>query len=319
LTQQLMTSVAHNRDSSKDKVILEGWWKKSNQKGYHDLKKGSNRYFVLTERFLDWYKKPGEPRQNSLGLDTLYLRMHTDNVSIIVGDLVHGGKEFRLSSEAGDAKARAKEWYDKITHTIDVYKDMKRAGFSKKTEIEGKKSTLPDRAEPEKREVVTEVKKEEEKPAIIVPAPAVATSVTVEHKGNTTITEVSHSSPAPPAPKVDLINPYAAAATATFVAPPTPTAFGAFPPATATVSYTSPPVATFNTFAPSPITTVYSGFGPTIIQTPGFVGHAPVQCRFCARIFQPPPAPMFACPFCNQLNQVMPQTTVTTFAAPVFY
>jgi len=252
--------------------------------------------------------------------------MHTDNVSIIVGDLVHGGKEFRLSSEAGDARARAKEWYDKITQTIDLYKDMKRAGFNKKTEVEGTKSNLPDKPEPEKREVIVDVKKEEEKPGS-------APTVIVEQKGNTTITtEVTHSGSSHQTPKVDMINPYAGpSGTPAFTgAPPSANPYNHSPSVTTTyvgggypntTVYTPPPVVTpvFNTYAGPSVTTVYPGFSaPVMTTSPLMMAPAQTfQCRFCTRLFQPPPAPMFACPFCNQLNQ-MQQTTVTTFA-PVYF
>jgi len=247
---------------------------------------------------------------------------------LIVGNLVQKGKEFQLSTESGDGRVRAKQWYDTITRTIDEYKDLKRAGFKKLNEVEGKKSTLPDVAVPEKKEVVVEKKLEDVKPA--EPKPVVS-ETRVTHDGNTTVvtkTEINpfgafggSASPAPPSPAPTHYDPFAAANPYGAGTPP-PNPYGA--PA----AYVhTPPVAApvMTTIAPAP----YAYPQPTFVQpvvTPVYGMPAPVvspmmhQCMFCRQVFQKPPTPMFGCPFCGQVNQAAPAAVMTTtYAAPVFY
>ena len=48
---------AANPGATQDVVILEGWWLKRGGKGNLN-KKPHHRYYIVTERYFDWYEKP---------------------------------------------------------------------------------------------------------------------------------------------------------------------------------------------------------------------------------------------------------------------
>jgi len=68
-----------------DHVIKEGWWKKKGGKGHID-KMAKNRYVVLTDHYLDWYTRPGDKRLGTIPLDSLYVRFHADQESLVIGN-----------------------------------------------------------------------------------------------------------------------------------------------------------------------------------------------------------------------------------------
>lgn len=72
-----------------------------------------NRYVVLTDHYLDWYTKPvcilsfvpdnkGDKRLGCILLDSIYVRIHSDQTSLVIGNTMKNGKEFRLTTEGGD-------------------------------------------------------------------------------------------------------------------------------------------------------------------------------------------------------------------------
>jgi hypothetical protein len=43
---------------SKEKILKEGWFRKKGGKGHVNKTSITRRYFVLTDRYLDWYAAP---------------------------------------------------------------------------------------------------------------------------------------------------------------------------------------------------------------------------------------------------------------------
>jgi len=139
-------------------------------------KKTSHRYFMLTERYLDWYEKPGYKRKGTASLDQIYVRRHPDNITLVVGTF--GGKEFKIQSEGQDPQQLANEWYDKITKQMDVCKQSINSGATRKVVVnEG----IPEVKPPPTKIQVSETVQQAAPPATVVqqqisaPPPAVIT------------------------------------------------------------------------------------------------------------------------------------------------
>eukprot|EP01127_Copromyxa_protea_P004230 TRINITY_DN14126_c0_g1_i1.p1 TRINITY_DN14126_c0_g1~~TRINITY_DN14126_c0_g1_i1.p1 ORF type:complete len:331 (-),score=50.67 TRINITY_DN14126_c0_g1_i1:123-1115(-) len=322
-----------------DKVIKEGWWKKVGGKGYYvDKKIPKNQYIILTDQYLDWYSRPGDKRLGCIQLNSLYVRIHADQMSLVIGNTMRNGKEFRLSTEGGDAQGRLTEWYKAITQAIDDFRDKKRDGGHKVVVREGA-DKRPEVAVPGKTSyLVSETTAPAAPPVTVVSQTAPVVSQTVP------VTGMAANQYRNAAPAVTVVNQQPAAPQVvhqTVVHPPAQTVV--HPPAQTIVH---PPAQTVvvQAPAPSPMMTyvtqqpTYVTQQPTYVtQQPAYVtSHQPaavhlttmptqmINCGFCRQVFQQPPGSQtFACPFCRQVNQInqAPATvmmTTTYNAPPVF-
>jgi len=213
------------------------------------------------------------------------------------------GKEFRLTTEGADTKTRLQEWYKAITKAIDDFKDMKRGGGAKVVISKGGEHDRPDVAVPGKTEYVVQQ----------TPAPASPPVQHVQVVQAPTTTVIHSPAPAPmpmpmPAPApvmttvVSPMGPVMGGVTTTYAQPPV---MAPMPMMTSYTQPTYPQVTVHSMPAPAPMTMV----GPQMI-----------SCAFCRNVFQSPGSPVFACPYCRQINHAQPQavTTIAYSSPPVF-
>jgi len=113
-----------------EKVVKEDWFKKTAGKGSNistkitnktGKKNGRRRYFVLTDRYLDWFVTPKGQRKGSVALDNIYVRQQTEKNSLVIGQYGRP-KEFKMKYEGPNARQEVQKWYDSITLAIDDYK-----------------------------------------------------------------------------------------------------------------------------------------------------------------------------------------------------
>jgi len=291
----------------RDKVLLEGWWKKIPGKGNINKKKTSHRYFMLTERYLDWYEKPGYKRKGTASLDQNYVRRHPDNLTLVVGTF--GGKEFKIQSEGQDPQDRANEWYDRITKQMDKCKQQSASGETRKRVVnEGIPEVKP---EPTKVQV-TETVQSAPPPAVV--QQQVAAPVTITPPITSVVSAPVTQTIVSPAPI--MTSPLA-----------TTTTYGPFG-ATTTISQPVLPT-------PQMMQTTITPFG-TVTTTTGTM-----SCLACRNQFANTGGSIVRCPFCGYLNasatlsspmMVMPTATLmptptfvtmptatVTYSTPTFY
>jgi len=87
-------------------------------------KSGSRRYFVLTDRYLDWYLTPKGQRKGSVPLDNIYVRQETEKDTLVIGQYGRP-KEFKMKYQGPNPRDEVQRWYDEITETIDDFKKRK--------------------------------------------------------------------------------------------------------------------------------------------------------------------------------------------------
>jgi len=261
-------------------VILEGWWRKIPGKGTINKKKTSHRYFMVTERYMDWYEKPGYKRKGSASLDQIYLRRHPDNITLVVGTF--GGKEFKIQSEGQDPQERATEWYDKITVQMDKCKQAVATGMTRQVIVN---AGIPE-VRPNPQIQVTETIQQQQQGSPIVQQQTVSTTMPA-------------SAPAP-VPVAPIVAPAPMVTTPPMVATPiqtpmaTTTSFGAFG-GTSTTTVTPFGAVTSTTTSASPM----------------------MICVACRHQFANSGGMMVRCPYCGFLNANTTIPTATILPSPI--
>jgi len=323
-----------------DKVLVEGWWLKKAGKGSKSLMdrtKPKHRYFILTERYLDWYEKPGYPRKGTLPLDGIYVRKHGDNVSLVVGQF--GGKEFKITSEGKDPAGRINDWYDRLTNQMDVCKQRNQHGADRKTIVSQGFGDMPEKAQvvatgqmtiTQQPPPQTTLQVSQPPPTLFNPNTGAVTQLGPQQSPMMTsvISPPSFQTAAPP---MMAMNPMVTVAPAPMMAPMATTVVSPNPFATVnpmhtttaigpygqTTTYTSAPapapVTSTTTYGPygaqttytsmpqpAPVTrtTTYGPFGTTVTQSAA-PASAVMTCMACRAQFQAPMGGLVRCPFCN--------------------
>eukprot|EP01122_Echinamoeba_exundans_P009814 TRINITY_DN3533_c0_g1_i2.p1 TRINITY_DN3533_c0_g1~~TRINITY_DN3533_c0_g1_i2.p1 ORF type:complete len:297 (+),score=47.62 TRINITY_DN3533_c0_g1_i2:56-946(+) len=292
--------------SKDDKVLKEGWLKKSNYKG-HLTKAANRRYIVLTDRYLDWYIAPRDKRKGTLPVTNLLCRMQ-DGASIVVG-YADGSKEWKLQAESMDSRAEIEDWYKVICSAIDNVRSLDRKYSTTQMPVP--------QADPNQRSgnyAQTTVTQQQQAPAPMpmpapapmpMPAPAPMPAPMPAYQQTTT-----YSAPAPmpaPAPVYQQTTTYSAPAPMPAPAPMyTQTTY---------VQQAPPPM-----IVPPPMqttTTTYSPFGAvtqTYVQPPVVVAPPPVTYTTTYAVPQPQ---------VTQTRVIGPYghqtTTYTTNMPPPFY
>jgi len=109
--------------------VREDWFRKRGGKGASVTTKvhmpggsgGQRKYFVLTERYLDWFETPKGQRKGSLALDNIYVRIQPENNMLIVGTYGRP-REFKMIYEGSSPQNEVRTWYDALNKTIEDYK-----------------------------------------------------------------------------------------------------------------------------------------------------------------------------------------------------
>eukprot|EP01126_Amoeba_proteus_P025602 TRINITY_DN2549_c0_g1_i6.p1 TRINITY_DN2549_c0_g1~~TRINITY_DN2549_c0_g1_i6.p1 ORF type:complete len:348 (-),score=118.89 TRINITY_DN2549_c0_g1_i6:145-1125(-) len=314
---------------STDKILKEGWWKKKGGKGHIDHLSVKNRYIVLTDRYLDWYQKPGDKRLGCIQLDSIYVR-EEGNV-LVVGDSMKNGKEFRLITEGSDSR-RVNEWHKAITKAMDDYRDLRRKGATKLV-IEKGFDVRADKPEPAKTEYVVEEKVIQHNPGGGMVMGVQTTSYDVQPpasymaKNQYPGAHVAHHA-GPPTAATTTTTVVVGGGGGGYVHPmmaqsPSPPPLAVYPQHQTIImtQQQQPPPPPIHTMMTPPMMTVSTpvmSMGPPVMtlmqpQVPSYVppqmhmmSTQPqmISCAFCRQIFQSPGSQAFACPYCRQINQL---------------
>jgi len=114
--------------SQREKVVIEDWFRKRGGKGSAITTKvsglsstGKRRYFVLSDRYLDWFDTPKGQRKGTVALENIYVRFQPDSQCLVVG-LYGKPNEFKMIYDGPDPERVLQEWYSAITKAIDDFK-----------------------------------------------------------------------------------------------------------------------------------------------------------------------------------------------------
>jgi len=290
-----------------DKVILEGWWKKKGGKGHVNKKIHKHRYVILTDRYLDWYEKPGFKRCGSVSLDQIYVRQHPDNITLVVGEF--GGKEFKLTSEGQSPAERTKEWYDAIIKEMDNCKKRITSGLTRKTVVEEGFNNAPVN-KPEVT-VIEEVVQQKSQPQ---QTPVVQNMISTPQP---TMVQVQQSPMAQVQPSVlQTFVQQPTFGTTSVMVNPMMTQTVMSPMGTATTYSPYIRQTTFQPTVPQVTQTTYGPMGTTVTTSGGLIQ----QCMACRMSFNSMPGQLVRCPYCHYINQMSaPMGVTTTYAPSTFF
>jgi len=256
---------------------------------------------------LDWYLAPKSQRKGSVALDNIYIRLQIDNCQITLGQYGRQN-EFKMTYEGPSARDEVQSWYDTITKAIDDYKRKKI-----ETSNENFKYVV-DKGIEKEGDFIAGNNKEET---------------------YTTTTVQNVSTPPPPQPQV----------VQTVIQPqPQPQVMQTFT-TPVMVQPMMQPVVTQTVTTPGmmpmvqpmihqTVTTPYNPYFPPqpynpypqVQQTTQFynpygatTGGMPMMCQFCRNQFSATPGGFVRCPFCQQVNNLAPTTSVTYTTAPPYF
>jgi phage FluMu protein Com len=284
--------------SGKDQIIKEGWFRKKGGRGHVNKTTHTRRYFVLTDRYLDWYDAPNEKRKGSLPLDEAYCRRQ-DGYTLVIGS--PGGKEFKITYDGVNPTKEIDEWYTAITAGIDKCKQMK--AIEREKRLSGN-PTPPSSTTPEVQTVTTQtVTTVPVSPPPPTPTPTPTVVATSPPPPPPSVI-VAPSPPPPPPPQVVI---------ATQPPPPPPP-----------VIVTQPQVVVQPTPPPQVVTTTYGPYGTVQRTISSSSTTQTVMCAICRSSFAASASGgLVRCPICRQVNNVLPRqpatTTVTYTTAPATY
>jgi len=302
--------------SSGEKVIKEDWFRKRGGKGANittQVGNGKRKYFVLTEKYLDWYEMPKGHRKGSLALDNIYVRQQPENSLLVIGQYGRPN-EFKITYEGPNPRDELQKWYDAISKAIDDFKKKKVNTADENFKL------VVDKGTEREGDYIDGFNKKE-----------TFTTTTVTQNNpppqNPPIVQQTIVNPPPMVQQQTFVNPQPPMVQQTFVNPP--------PPIVQQQTFVTPPLVN-----PNPViqTTTYGGGGfyqppnvynpyqPQVMQTNYFSPYgqttvttgAMTMCQFCRNTFSAVPGTIVRCPYCQQVNGGVQQTTVS-YGMPPYY
>jgi hypothetical protein len=306
---------------SSEKVIKEDWFRKRGGKGANistQVGNGKRKYFVLTEKYLDWYEMPKGHRKGSLALDNIYVRHQPENSLLVIGQYGRPN-EFKIAYEGPNPRDELQKWYDSITKAIDEFKKKKVDTSSENFKLVVDRGTerdgdfLDGHGKKETYTTTTVTQNNPPPPTIqqtivsppIIQQPLQQTIFTPPIIQQQPIIQQTMINTPPPMIQT-MVNPMMQTTSYNpgFYQPPPMMQTTTYNPG----FYQPPPMQT---------TTTYSPYGN---QTTTFSSGMPTMCQFCRMSFQAVPGGLSRCPYCQQVNGPQMQTTTMTYTGmPPYY
>jgi len=276
-------------EEPREKSIKEEWFKKKGGKGALVTTKagtGKRRYFVLTDRYLDWFLQPKGERKGSLSLDNIYVRIIAEKHKLVLGQYGRP-KEFKMIYDGQDPREVVQSWFDAVSKAIDDYKKKKMEGGTDafKYVVDRGTERAGDFLEGSGRQ---------------------ATITTLLDERNVSGPPQPITTVVQPQPQV-MMNP------TPIISQPQPQVTMIQQPMMQQTMMPQPQVTMIQPMMQQPMMQTFIP-PPTVVHTiaPPMYSQQMMMCMFCRNQIPSYPGTVVRCPYCQQINNPYPPTVTTT-------